>query len=426
MGEKRLNPSTVFLLVLLIAVGVFLLYSRLTFTGYVTSEYFSGSANLNDFSNLSIFENTKLEVDAVVLDNLSLPGSYISPFFAAPNDTEVIWYDFASDVWLNPSTSSVVFYYRACNVDVNCTEDFIPTANSTAVLMGKYFQYMVEMQTSGNSPTFYGVSIKYHTPLDLPISMESPQNITYNTETVLVEIIANGSIWFYNGTDNETYTAPVNKTFSQGSHVLIAWVTDAYGNTNSTSVAFSVWLLQPYYRFADNACSVVNLILPEKTANDYANLSECESHITTSSTTEEENLPLTTETTEECTPDWVCGDWGECIDGTQTRVCTDMSTCTTVSEPPPQTQSCTGGIVTTQPETETPSTTEETPKKGFLRTVGSAIATPFSFVFSNRTRIFVFSGVLLLVIAGFLVFKFSLKTRLKVLKLLNIRKKREV
>ncbi len=62
-------------------------------------------------------------------------------------------------------------------------------------------------------------------------------------------------------------------------------------------------------------------------------------------------------------------------------------------------------------EEEANVSTEETQKKGFLSIVGSVVTTPFTFIFGNRTRIFIFA-VLLLVIAGFLVFKFVLKGNL--------------
>jgi hypothetical protein len=278
------------------------------------------------------------------------------------------------------------------------------------------------MQTSASSPKLYYVKINYHTPLNLPISIDSPQNITYNNGTILLKITADSSsIWFYNGTGNETYTAEMNRTFTEGNHAITAWTTDSYGNVNSTSVTFSVWFPRNYYRLANNACSAVSVILPLKTANDYANLTECQSHITTATTT------TTTETTtqEECSPQWEC-EWGECIDGVQTETCTDISTCTIVAEAPPvRTQPCEGGIVTQQEVVETGSVVEEeTTEKGFLGVVGSAIATPFAYVFNNRTRIFIFSGILLLVVVGFLVFKFSPQVRLRVLKLFNVRKRK--
>ena len=428
MAEKRVSPRIVFLLVLLIAIGIFLLYSRLTFTGYVTSEYFSGTATLNDFSNASVFENTKFDgTSAVVLENVSLiMGNFTSPFFAAPNDTEVFWTALSQnfDVSLNPSTSSVAFYYRACNDNLNCTADFVPIT-STNLLFGKYFQYKVEMRTSAVSPRFYGVTVSYHTPLNLPISIDSPLNTTYNNETVLLKITANGSaIWFFNGTSNETYVGEVNRTFSEGSHVITAWVTDTHENVNSTSVTFTVGFIKTFYRLQNNVCSAVSTTTAQKTANDYDTVAACQSHVTSSNTSSTTTGQTTlTEITQECVPEWVPGEWSECVNGKQTRTCVDANECEDTTEVCPTEQDCVVTEAPVQTSTETPTTTE-TSKKGFLSIVGSTITAPFTYMFGNRTRIFIFSGVLLVIIAGFLVFKFSLKTRLKVLKLLNLRKRK--
>jgi hypothetical protein len=425
MGEKRVSPRVVFLLVLLIAIGVFLLFSRLTFTGYVTSEYFSGSATINDFSNASVFENTKFDgTSAVVLDNLTLvKGNFTSPFFAAPNDTEVIWTNFVPDDSMS-SHSSISYYYRACNDNLNCAVEFIPIASSS-LLVGKYFQYKAEMQTSVSSPKIFGVAVNYHTPLNLPINIGSPSNITYNNETVLLNIIANGSsVWFYDGASNETYIGEINKTFSEGTHVITAWVGDAHGNMNSTSVTFTVGFIRTFYRLQSNVCSAVSITTAQKTANDYSTVSECQSHVTNSSSSNTTEQTLS-EITEECAPNWVPSEWSVCVGGKQTRTCVDANECTDTTEVCPIEQDC---VVTETPVStpvETPTTTSaENQSKGFLSIVGSAIATPFNYMFGNRTRIFIFSAVLLLVVGGFLVFKFSPEVRLRVLKLLNIRRRK--
>ncbi len=428
MVEKKLSLRVVFLLVLLVAVGIFLLYSRLTFTGFVTSEYFNGSATLNEFAdNDSLFQNTKFDgIDAVVLDNLTLlNGSYMSPFFVPnANDTEVIWTVLNQNILLNPSTSSAVFYYRTCDVLVNCTAEFIPS-DSNVLLMGKYFQYKVEMETSTSSPKLYGITVSYHTPLNLPISIVSPQNTTYSNETVPVEITAEGTVFWSLDNGNLTeYTNATSETLSEGSHVITAQVSDTHGNVNSTSVTFSVEFAQTFYEFNNNQCTQVNILPSQAGANDYATSTGCESQITT--TTE------TSQTETQCTPSWQCDDvWTDCIDGVQQRLCTDTNSCGTTEGRPPTEQPCgetpvtttgeaTGETTVTPTETETPTPT----RRGFLSIVGSAVTAPFTFVFSNKTRIFVFSAVLLLIIGGFLTFKFSVKTRLKILKLLNFRKRK--
>lgn len=41
-----------------------------------------------------------------------------------------------------------------------------------------------------------------------------------------------------------------------------------------------------------------------------------------------------------CTPDWQCGDWSDCVNSTQTRICTDFNGCNTNISKPFEIQSC--------------------------------------------------------------------------------------
>ena len=41
-----------------------------------------------------------------------------------------------------------------------------------------------------------------------------------------------------------------------------------------------------------------------------------------------------------CTEDWECIDWGECIDGIQTRICIDLNNCNTTLNKPEEMQTC--------------------------------------------------------------------------------------
>lgn len=43
----------------------------------------------------------------------------------------------------------------------------------------------------------------------------------------------------------------------------------------------------------------------------------------------------------QCTSDWQCGDWNECSNGFQTRVCQDLNGCSLPTNVPEQTQTCT-------------------------------------------------------------------------------------
>jgi len=78
------------------------------------------------------------------------------------------------------------------------------------------------------------------------IQIISPLNQTYNNATLLLNITSNGvRTWYnWNGTD-ANYTAPLFINFPQGNTTLYAYANDSMGNTNSTSVLFTVDSMPP-------------------------------------------------------------------------------------------------------------------------------------------------------------------------------------
>jgi len=425
MDKRTVNPRFVFFLVLLIAIGIFLLYSRLSFTGYVTNVANATTGVLLSSHNFDEGDmyNTEIVSGNVVLTSPKKTGNYISPVFDA--EQEVIWTDFVTTSFMHPSSNysedplntSIIFYVRSCNDSVCTGKDFTEYSDSLS-LIGQYFQYKADFKIlSGNiSPILSEVNVSHYPPYTPLVNIESPQNVVYNNESILINISSSpgASVWFYNGTDNEPYTAELIRTFSEGTHTLNAYVSYLDGKinyTNSDSLTFTVGFLHTYYRLSNNACGAVSITDAQKTANDYNSLAECQSHVTTTTTT----TTSESETSQQsCAPEWECS-WGECIDGVQTEECTDISTCTIVAEPPAQrTQACTGGVTTTaevietQPETTT-APTQTTEKKGFFNFVGSAIVGP---VFKSAIGI-VFVVLLVLIIGGFLAYKFLFKGKLK-------------
>ena len=74
----------------------------------------------------------------------------------------------------------------------------------------------------------------------------TPQNISYNNATLLVNILSNGAnTWFFNGTANETYISSIYKTFPEGATTIIAYSNDSAGNINLTSAAFFIDSISP-------------------------------------------------------------------------------------------------------------------------------------------------------------------------------------
>jgi len=430
MEKKSVNRGLMFLLVFLVVVGVFLLYSRLTFTGYVTKIVNATTGETISTTNFSgggsIKSGTEVLNGNVVLEPEEIEGGYTSRIFDAGQDA--VWMNFASNYSIaNDSTNSIVFKVRTCSN--NCSNEDFNVFNGDLNLIGRYFQYRVEMSrvnTSVESPVLFEVSVSYYLPMSLPIVIESPQSITYNNETAVpINISTNTSnatiLFSYDGGVNETYNGTViNQMFTPGTHTLTAWITYVEGNItheNSSSVTFSVESKQTFYKIINGTCTAEDIFPSQKTANDYNTLAECQSHITnatTSSTTTTESQP------EKCSPKWECfyndtAAWSECVDGVQTRTCTDTSGCTGVTDTstmPPETQTCEGGITTsaTAPTEEEKGVVSEQPtSKGFFSFVGSAIVGP---IFKSKIGL-TFVILLVLVIGGLLVYKFLLKDKLK-------------
>ena len=78
--------------------------------------------------------------------------------------------------------------------------------------------------------------------ITLPIiTIISPENITYNTSSILINLasINATNVWWTDGTTTYPYTTPITQIFSDGSHTIYAYANNSAG-TVSTQVTFSV------------------------------------------------------------------------------------------------------------------------------------------------------------------------------------------
>jgi len=155
--------------------------------------------------------------------------------------------------------------YNRTNIVVNATASDTNFANVTIRLFNS--AGLVSQTTTITSPNFInatgladGVYTFNATAVDLAgninsaatrtitidtiapsVSFVSPQNTTYFNLSIPITISSNGNnVSFFNGTANETYTAAVNRTFSEGSKTIFAYAVDLAGNFNTTSVTFFV------------------------------------------------------------------------------------------------------------------------------------------------------------------------------------------
>lgn len=399
MEKKELIYSFVLFAILSLAICILFSYSKIQFTGFAVSS--------SDFSNLSegTFVNTNLSENGIILINSSENGTYTSKIFG--NGEQVIWSNFS--YIKSPSESVISFYIRNCENSMCSGRDFIALPENLNVI-SKYFQYKVEIQnTPGISPKVSGVNVSYILVpvISLPIVIESPQNITYNNQSILIKIlsnVSNSTIWFNEGSANTTYTEEIFQTFSEGSHTLNVFVSDLEGNINSSSIVFSVLLPQEEPYCGDDTCD------SDESCNSCADdCGECEEETKTTTSNEPKvEIPTTKKVTptsaSSCAPNWQCGEWQECINKTQIRVCTDTKNCKTQNGIPATSQSCVMketcfDKIKNQNESGVDCGGPCKNKCGFFTLVGNAISGPKG-VFSNITKVIVFIGVFVLLLGG--------------------------
>ena len=153
----------------------------------------------------------------------------------------------------------IVRLYNSSNAQINSsTSSSSPLYGNFAGLADGTYYINASVNDTYNNPnsTIDTRAITLDTTAPA-ISIMAPGNTTYDNATQLVNISTTGasSVWFFNGTGNESYTDVVYRTFSEGSNTLTAWANDSIGNLNSTSVIFTI----------DTTAPAVTINLPSNT-----------------------------------------------------------------------------------------------------------------------------------------------------------------
>ena len=149
--------------------------------------------------------------------------------------------------------------YTAGTADSNFTNWSAELTNNLGSTItsvdGRWLQYKGNFLTNDTNqqPTIDSVGISYEniswTDTTPPIiTIQSPENITYNYQDIEINVSADETIstWIlnWNGT-NETFTPNTTKTFTEGQHTLIIYADDTAGNWNNSNVTFNVSIISP-------------------------------------------------------------------------------------------------------------------------------------------------------------------------------------
>ncbi len=213
-------------------------------------------------------ENTLFNCDLKTNSEVDTPGEINNLWMRCTQPTADSK-DYYSTDWvfvdINFSSSTNLSYQIKNCSSSDCSDGTWQSADLNNLnLTGRYFQYKVELESpsSDETPQLNSVSIDYDLIDEQSpnISIVSPLNQTYNTESILINISASDvnldSIWWYNGSENITYSSEVYYNFSEGSNTIIAYANDSSGNENSSSVTFNIVL---------NTAPTLNLVNPQNT-----------------------------------------------------------------------------------------------------------------------------------------------------------------
>ena len=190
--------------------------------------FISPISKMYNTSLISVELNYSSDATSVFWDNGTANLSYSSPVSLNLTDGNYAFFAYARDAAGNLNSSSVSF---SVNTSV------IPPINDT---------------------------------LAPELKIISPENKVYNFSSILINISAKDtnldSVWFNLGAGNISYNSPVYMNFTDGNYFLTAYANDSYGNTNSSSVSFSVNTSVPVN---DTIPPFIGFISPEnKTYND--------------------------------------------------------------------------------------------------------------------------------------------------------------
>ena len=104
----------------------------------------------------------------------------------------------------------------------------------------------------------------------------------------------------------------------------------------------------------------------------------------------------------ECIPDWSCGNWSECLNGNQMRICTDLDDCGTVYLKPETSRECDDESEILEEGMEVKN------NKDFFSTITGAVAGVMSSRYAAPSAIFI-----ILVISGLIVIRTVKKNKPK-------------
>jgi len=179
-------------------------------------------------------------------------------------------------MWENALTSGDFVLNTTIFNDTEIDRVFENNSFSTTNLVdGTYNLTVIAYNSTGESvqdTSVVNVTVDNTQPF---ITIQSPQNKTYNNATLWINVSADETIstWIlnWNGT-NETFTPNTTKTFTEGQHNLTIYANDTAGNWNTSYVMFTVDTTPPFIKidYPQNTTYTTNITYMNYTVDSTA------------------------------------------------------------------------------------------------------------------------------------------------------------
>jgi len=201
-------------------------------------------ANITSFSIFApiiVFDQAPPNITMTTPQNTSYNNSTISLNVSANETIDTWWYSLdggASNNTFTPNTT--ITASEGANSLIVYANDTIGNENSSTIAF----------TVDTTSPT---------------ISIALPQNTTYGSSTISLNVTADEAIdtWWYTldgGATNNTFTPNTTITGSEGANTLTVYANDTIGNENSSTIAFTVDTTSPTISISSPVNSSINTI----------------------------------------------------------------------------------------------------------------------------------------------------------------------
>ena len=208
-----------------------------------------------NFSNILNIQNVRyIQYKAFFdSDSLLLTPKLFSTLIGIEEDNTIPLINVYSPQNITYNTTQILINFSASdnfNIDSlwfsNGTSNITYTnPNLITLNQGNHIFTFYANDTSGNlNSTKVSFTINIPIQNTFPsINFISPQNVTYNTTQILINISTlNASyIWWGNESLNLTYNSSIIYEFTNGTHKIYAYANNTQGDLNSTSISFTIY-----------------------------------------------------------------------------------------------------------------------------------------------------------------------------------------